>query len=352
MSHEFRTHDEQHGRKMGWHNLTRVNADLAISSEGFYLLQWDAEPVKVQIRRKGQFVSLPGGAWETLLCDVPARDEGTGDLIPEGGMVPLFLSPPFDSRTYHVLTNKAFLKLIADSLNALGISDAVESCGSVFDRRRTFVSIELPEFGEQTLGHRTFRNYLNFINSFDQSVPFLANTSNTCTVCNNTLVANLASGGCLVKHTKNMPDRLVKLPDVISEAIKWHKDFANDFLSLESVTISKQDALSLFVSFVAAGDSLSTRAKNTAERLAQLFGCETVGNRGATLADVFSAITDFYSHESSGGSDKLKQFQSSEFGSGATTKRQAIAWLVPFIRDGYSEEVETGRKLLSEYLAK
>jgi hypothetical protein len=351
MSHEIRTHDEQHGRKQAWHNLTRVNADLAISSEDFYLASWDAEAVKVQIRRKGQFISLPGGAWETLLCDVPARNED-GELIPEGGTVPLFLSPPYDSRTYHVLTNKAFLGLISSSLSALGISDAVESCGSVFDRRRTFVSIELPEFGEQTLGHRNFKNYLNFINSFDQSVPFLANTSNTCMVCNNTMVANLASGGCLVKHTKNMPDRLVKLPDVISEAIKWHRDFANDFLALESVTIDKQDALSLFVSFVAAGDSLSTRAKNTAERLAQLFGCETVGNRGATLADVFSAITDFYSHESSGGSDKLKQFQSSEFGSGATTKRQAINWLVPFVDKGFDEEAEAGRKLLNEYLAK
>lgn len=353
MSHEIRQHDIQQGRTVAWHGLTDVIPDLSLSHPDFFLGKWDVEEVSVAIRRGGKFVKMPG-AWSTLLVDLNAG-KVNGETGEEAELNPLFVSPPFDRETYTPLPNREFLRLIGDSLKGLGLSDGVESAGSVFDRRRVFASILLPGMEEQELGHRKFRNFLNFLNSFDQSTPFLANTSNICTVCNNTFTANLSAGGTLVKHTKNMPERLAKLPDVISEALTVHREFANDFLSLESVTLGKEDAESLFASFVVANGGLSTRAHNTVARLVQLFGNSSVGNRGATLADVFSALTDYYSHESSGGEDRLKQFESSEFGSGMRSKQEAIQWLVPMAtkgQAGYKEEAEQGRKLLIEYRAK
>lgn len=352
MSHEIRQHDLQQGRTMAWHGLTDIHPDLSLSHPEFFLKKWDVEEVSVAIRRKGQFVKMPG-AWSTLLVDLNA-----GKVNAEGKeeeLNPLFVSPPFDRETYTPLPNREFLRLIGESLKGLGLSDGVESAGSVFDRRRVFASILLPGMEEQELGHRKFRNFLNFLNSFDQSTPFLANTSNVCTVCNNTFTANLSAGGTLVKHTKNMPERLAKLPDVISEALTVHREFANDFLSLESVTLGKDDAESLFAAFVVANGGLSTRAHNTVARLVQLFGNSSVGNRGQTLADVFSALTDYYSHESSGGDDRLKQFESSEFGSGMRSKQEAMQWLSPMAskgQSGYREEAENGRKLLVDYRSK
>jgi hypothetical protein len=72
---------------------------------------------------------------------------------------------------------------------------------------------------------------------------------------------------------------------------------------------------------------LSTRAGNTVERLGELF-VRGAGNRGETMLDCFSAVTDFYSHESSGGENRLKQLASSEFGAGANAKARAWQGLV------------------------
>jgi hypothetical protein len=75
------------------------------------------------------------------------------------------------------------------------------------------------------------------------------------------------------------------------------------------------------------------------------------GNKGLTLADAFSAITDFYSHESAG-EDKSKQFVSSEFGDGARSKREGMAFLTECLdKSARGASIETGRKLVADFLA-
>lgn len=347
MSHEIREWDKQQGRTQAWHGLTEINPELSLDG-AHYLKTWDVETVGIRaVTKKGQLMAMKDAEGNPLKLESLCVMKTEGDFLTE----PLFVSTPYNSGTYSPLTNANFLSIIAKSLGDAGLKMDVESMGSVFNRRRTFVSIPLAGLETMEAGGREFKNFLNFINSFDQSTPFMANVSGICTVCNNTLSANLSTGGCLIKHTQNMPERLANIPQVITEALTVQREFANDFLQLHSATIEKQNMHSLFVAFVASGTTLSTRAHNIAEKLVELF-VNGKGNAGKTLADGFSAITEYYTHFSAGKSeDKSKQFVSSEFGDGAKSKRQGLSYLLEVLHneDKRGEEIAKGEKLLTDY---
>jgi hypothetical protein len=59
-------------------------------------------------------------------------------------------------------------------------------------------------------------------------------------------------------------------------------------------------------------------------RIAELFESGK-GNNGRTRLDAFQAVTEFYSHESSRGSDSGNQLYSSEWGSGAQVKKFVVS---------------------------
>lgn len=65
---------------------------------------------------------------------------------------------------------------------------------------------------------------------------------------------------------------------------------------------------------------LTARGFDKVNRLTELFKSGK-GNNGRDMADVVSAVSDYYTHESVRGGDKAKQFASSEYESGAQLKR-------------------------------
>lgn len=356
MSAEIRKWDIQQGREMAWHGLTQVKSDLRLSDPEMFLNGWDVKEARIR-------ATAPDGSNLSTFAatedDPEGRDGGESQgwraLYVDDKPLPgaLFVSEPYNKGTYSPLSNREFIRLISASLKEAGVSDAVESVGSVFNRRRVFVSVKLPGMEKAEFGGRDFVPFLNFLNSFDKSCPFLANTSNVCIVCNNTFQMNLSEGGCLVKHSKNMPEKLESLPRVIAQAIGAQKEFGNNFLKLHSEDISEDVARFLFVYFLADA-KLSTKAYNSTERLVALFR-SGAGNKGRTLADAFSAITDFYSHESVTGEDnnREKQFLSSEFGDGARKKTAGMAYLLDCLNTSKrSEYVENGKRLMADYLAK
>ena len=103
---------------------------------------------------------------------------------------------------------------------------------------------------------------------------------------------------------------------------------------------------------------MSSRTFNTVTRLAELFQ-RGAGNNGETLLDAFSAVTDFYSHESSGGADqpgfRVKQALSSEFGSASRKKQDFFSNLFTvdksktpvFQRASFDQMVNNGRTLIT-----
>jgi len=298
MSHHIGQHDVQEGTEMAWTQLTKVRNDLTIDNN--WLRTWDAIPVPM---------TLEGGVF-TEYSRLVATDNTS-----------IQIGVPF-TESYTPITNSVLLDTIKESfLGVKGVT--LSSVGSIYNRNRVFLSFKLDE-ATKSIGERKFENYINFGNSFDMSSPVWWGNSNTCTVCANTYRFNRSAKGAFgaqavgIKHTKNAKSRLIQIEQIIDATLGAKAEFEAAFASLASAPISGDLAGDLFAGFLGAGEEMSTRTVNQTKRLSILFRTGA-GNRGETLADAFSAVTDYYSHESSG-DDVGKQFVSSEFGSGANSK--------------------------------
>ncbi len=312
MAHRIFTHDKQQGLKQAWHGLTEIVPSISLDDN--WLTQWDLVPVTLQ--KAGVDTK-----WTVLECSDDRSIE---------------IGQPYNPGSFQPVDNKAFLELIRDSIS--GTPHKVTSVGSVRNRGRVFVSIELHGMEAFKAAGRDFGAYLNFGNGHDKSSVLWVNTSNVCTVCDNTFTSNLLEvenkAGADVddnirlnqRHTKNVKMKLPEIAKLVDKAVGVQAEFQRELDKAHAEKITIDGATQLFAGFLGRGiddatKGLSTRAINTVARLGVLF-TSGKGNRGETMADAFSAVTDYYSHESSGkGGNVFKQVISSEFGSGNVAKR-------------------------------
>jgi len=320
MSHKIEQHDKQEGTFVAWHGLTEVNPNLNLKS--CWLSQWDI------IKKK---MVLEDGT-ETPFSLLTASDNNK-----------IQIGVPF-ADSYFPITNEAFLNCIENAV--MGISGLkLTSVGSIMNRNRVFVSFEVGE-ANFTHGERDFESYLNFGNAHDKGSPFWSNTSNTCVVCANTYGMNLRHNSkninIKIRHTKNAELKLENVEELVNGAIGAQKEFKAIFESIDEVKTNPREAQRVFAGFLGQGKELSTRGLNSVNRLTELF-LVGKGNKGETRADIFSAVTDFYSHESSGGDNRMKQWVSSEFGSASNKKRD----FMDVLTNGFEDAVKAGELSLS-----
>jgi len=317
MSHKIGEFDRQEGIKQAWHGLTHVRETIAVDDN--WLTKWDVSK---------QTMFNPDGSpseWTRVTCS----DNN------------LYIGKPVHRDTYSLITNNQFLDIVNDAL--LSVKGAkIDSVGSVCDRGRVFVSVSIPDLPE-------FRAYLNFINSHDQSSPFAVNASNVCVVCDNTFRYNLHDTNnkvfrAVVKHTKNANDRLQDIDRMIDAYIGTQIRFKHLMNTLDEQPVTPTTARNFFTGLhspIIAEPS--TQLLNKVDELQSLFRSGR-GNRGQTLADVFSAVTDYYTHQASRSDNPWKQIESSEYGYGATMKTNAMEALT----DGeeYQKTLFRGQKVL------
>ncbi len=338
---------------MAWHGLTEVLSVILLAN--CFLSTWDV------IKRALFRVLKDGSQEETEACEVVCTDN---EEIRIGKTV--------DKNTYTLLPNARFLAIVQSALDSIR-GAYVASVGSVCDRARVFVSLGLPEGltdisnavreGSTLVlkaGGREFKFFLSFFSSHDKSAPFGVQLSTVCVVCNNTFNAVLTdtNGKKLsirIPHTKNMLATIANVPAIIDSFFVSAQKFAEVFHGLSLVPISAVDAKAFFAGFLVSADSgeerdataeveLSGRRSNQIDRLTSLF-VSGKGNNGANLADVFSAVTDYYSHESSGGENPFKQVASSEFGNGQAMK--ALAWKTLRDDKATAELIAAGHHILA-----
>jgi hypothetical protein len=209
---------------------------------------------------------------------------------------------------------------------------------------------------------RDFSAFLNFGNGHDKSSVLWVNTSNICTVCDNTFSCNLLSVENTAsvnndsddlrirqRHTKNVRLKLPEISGIVDKAIGVQAEFQLELNRLDQIGIDMVEVKPLFAGFIGKNritteKKLSTRAINTVNRLTELFSRGN-GNNGRTLADAFQAVTDYYTHFSSGGSDNpMRQFISSEYGSGQIAKQQFLDVLGN--EEVFEKTHELGKELL------
>lgn len=308
---------------MGWHKLTEVQEVITLDDN--WLRKWDIVPAVLSKRtmRAGSSV-VEETKWRVLECpDVPDLEIGSA----------------YNSETFRPITNAEFLKLVGDSI--AGTDHKIASVGSVRNRGRVFLSIELVGKEKFTAAGRPFSAYLNFGNGHDKSSVLWANTSNTCTVCDNTFSFNLFAVenakteqtelAIRQRHTPNAVLRFPEIAKLIDKAVGVQAEFAKAFDSLAQQPCDTNTARQLFAGHIgrelttpkAIEGGLTTRGVHKVGRLTELF-LTGRGNHGKDMSDVVSAVSDYYTHESVRGGDMARQFASSEYESGASLKREFL----------------------------
>jgi hypothetical protein len=316
-------YDEQWGLVQAWHNDTKVKPELTL--ENNYLTTWDIVPVELIENLKE--ITLPDGS-----IAYQGDKSGLSRLVCSDNHA-IKIGQGYNPLTFSPINNAKFIELVRQSIS--GTSHKIVSVGSVRNRGRVFLSIELMGMETFKAAGRNFSAYLNFGNGHDKSSVLWVNTSNTAVVCDNTYSINLVSVenkasaeneddiSIRQRHTKNADIKLPEIAKLVDKAIGVQGEFAIELDKLAEIEIVKTDAKALFAGFIgrnSVAEKLSTRATNTVDKLLELH-VNGRGNNGRDLADAFNAVTDFYSHFSSGGKNINRQIVSSEYGSGLVAKQ-------------------------------
>ena len=306
MSAQIVIRDVQAGTEMAWHGLTKVVP--VVEFQHAFPFELSRKPIYVH---NGKLVKIAD--FSVFVSD----DDGT------------ICGRPM-SDTYQAMNNARFWEVCNASLEGTGA--LVESAGTLNDRSRRFLTIKLSDDAKQ-IGHRTFKNRISFIDAIDGSQRFHAVNTSVCVVCANTARAAIGDKTgefhFAEKHTKNFLTRIEGMEKQIELMVGVQAEFNAAMAMANAEPLAETGARNLFAGWIGEGaTSLSTRAENTVTRLTGMFR-SAAGNRGETLLDGISAITDFYSHESSGGEEKegfrWKQYNSSEFGAGNRAKNNFIS---------------------------
>ncbi len=313
--------DLQEGLEQAWHGLTKVREKITL--DDCCLAKWDVKRVPLVIYTNGGMVE---GLVEPTNYDI-LRCTDCEHLV----------GKPI-GQSYGVITNAQFLDMCREAVGRT--AHKIKSVGSLRNRGRIFVTFQLDQDTLVKIGKRTFQDYLTAGSSHDQSCElFWANTG-TCTVCDNTFTMNLASvrqsveadesdenGNARLRHSKNAVAKLPGISDIINRAVGLRAEFYAALRTLEKSITTAKRAERIFAAFEASKDAeeLATITKRRVNDLMLLFFSGR-GNAGSNLLDVFSAITDYYTHSNTG-ADNQRQWESSEYGVGAARKRMAFKLL-------------------------
>lgn len=304
MAHNITKRDRQDGIKQAWHQLTNVVDNIDI--DNCFLTEWEIEKQPV-------FIPIQGEMVETTFQVLIGSDDGQ------------VIGKPFD-KTYKPISNSMFLSLVKEIISKVnGIK--IESVGSVCNRGRVFVSASIKEHEKTVIGKREFHNFINFGTSHDQSTKLWVNNSNICTVCDNTFTFNMNGGRHIASavHRGDVELKLQNVDIVVKDFLGAQSDFEERFTKLTGIGITEEDVRPLYAGFITRNSfnpGLVNSINQKTENLTSLF-FNGRGNSGKDLADAFSAVTDYYTHNSTrkGGENKERQFVSSEFGIGSIHKR-------------------------------
>lgn len=305
MSHAIGTRDSQMGIKQAWHGLTIVQKEIAFKGSP---LDWTLERQPLMLADGTRFHQ------DAIVCS----DDG----LPVGNAV---------SGSYGIIQNEQLFDTLMAGLEDASVKFKIASVGSVCDRAKVFISIELNEGKNFKVGDRDFEFNLNALSSHDGSGKAMFMDSSICIVCQNTFSFNVNQfnnnkGGIrfAVKHTKNSGIALENVAKGIEDVISNRALFCAELDKLGNQKVSKDEAHSFILGLIApeTSNEVSTRTYNNSEEILDLF-VKGPGNSGSNRLDLFSAFTDFYTHSHSGRGVEA-QYVASEFGSGQKMKDRAF----------------------------
>ncbi|GHT67791.1 hypothetical protein FACS1894110_13950 [Spirochaetia bacterium] len=140
---------------------------------------------------------------------------------------------------YQVQQNKDSFAFVDDIINnSQGVQCRYETAGSLFNGRRVFLLVRLPE--QSILGDK-IENFLYFTNSHDGSTGLMAGISNVRICCNNTLTLAIrnAQRTWTCRHTAVMNSRKEEAAYNLGLAVKYVGSVSIEAEKMASKKISK-----------------------------------------------------------------------------------------------------------------
>lgn len=303
MSHNIQENDIQIGTSQAWHGLTQVREKIDISTV----------EIRYPMETRPLFCEIDGNRIETGFKQIVALDKNVAIGNPVGSK-------------YSLISNAQVLDMVMEAIG--NVDCEIVSVGTVAARSLGFVSLKLKD-SDVRMARRETVNVLNVLWGHGGSMPVIAKTTNTVTVCNNTFDVNMSTKSAFtlkLKHCLNAVDKLTNF----SEAIDAHYGAVAEFkLAMDKLAerpCNDERATRIVAGILGEGDTLATRTANNVTRVVDLFR-GGAGNAGKDIADLFNGFTDFYTHESRGGQDQWKQHVSSEFGAASRAKRDVFSIL-------------------------
>lgn len=306
MSSQLLERDSQFGIIMGWHKLTKVR-EILVRDECFP----DFRKVPLTYAGlDGNPVELPG--WSAVV----ASDDGLS-------------TSPVPTDTYKLFTPREAWDTLGEIL--AGSHYTVASAGTLKNRCRWFISVELDELKEASAGMADPHKFsLNFWGGLDRSLSPAINLSSTRIVCHNTLDINRGDKNSYLFTARLRPENFdLKLGDSkqeLEKAVGMAAVYRKTLERMNNTKATVEDCRNAVAGFlVERGGSLaksggrngserSSKTANTVDEVVTLFQ-RGAGNKGETRADVLNGFTEYFTHgPADSKKDKWSQFEASEDG--------------------------------------
>lgn len=296
MSAGIETYDKIVATEKCWHNLETIVPEINLENSG---LNWN-------VAKKPLFLDMDHAAIEGWSA-VVREDLGLALNVPKS--------------SYEIIQNARVWEALETSL--AGVNYRVTCAGSLYNCRKIFISIELLDKQEYVVNRDKFKANLTFVSSHDGTLAFSAYDCMTRVVCHNTLTMSLMEKGlidCKVFHSKGAELKIKNMEQSIDAIFEKREEWLTSYEYLASRPMSMELANKVLTGFVANGEELSTRSKNTIGSITSLF-LDGKGNNGETYADLLNGVTEYYTHFNNKKS-VFNNFQSSEFGTAAQKKAE------------------------------
>ena len=129
---------------------------------------------------------------------------------------------------YSIVQNREAFQFVDNIIsNTKGIECRYETAGSLFNGRRVFMLVRLPE--TNLVGDKV-ENYLFVSNSHDGTTGLLAGITNVRVVCNNTL--QMAERGASriwkLRHTESLKDKQIEAEHALGLALNYNERIKED----------------------------------------------------------------------------------------------------------------------------
>lgn len=274
-----------------WHGLGTIVQDCPTSEEAIRLanLGWEVvqEPVCLQ---SGKPIN---GVYANIRTD-------TQDVL---GIV---------RDRYRIVQNIDSFSFVDNIINnSKGIECRYETAGSLFNGKRIFMLVRLPDIN---LVGDAVENYLFFSNSHDGSTGLMAGITNIRVVCNNTL--QMAEKGASrlwkIRHTESLKGKQAEAEIALGLALSYNERIKED---AERLALQKVDEEKFFRKFFEELKLVEKNKEKVMLAIADLYHNKNdLQNFKGTKWGLYNAVCDYVSNgESLRETSTKKDYQMARF---------------------------------------